>query len=211
MGPVCTAQKRKNKAQEEKDALRASNQPCLESTSLAAGQSLPLELKNQSGLEEAVQNLMQLFKRFTMFLELVGNLSQLPQHTRDKLNNCIAIKQNISIIIQNNVKRVMREQQIIKRIDESDYYLIYNDRKFASTFNQMMSKLANLVLTELKPDEDFQNAFPILAVSFEEEAQKINNIVEKLKNNIIVSIRKGSSQHSISINQQQSNRKASQQ
>ncbi|CAD8177676.1 unnamed protein product [Paramecium pentaurelia] len=210
MGPVCSAQKRKTKAHEQKEEFRVSNQPCLDATSLA-GQSLPLELKNQSGLEESVQNLMKLFKRFTMFLDLVGNLAQLPQHTRDKLNNCIVIKQNISIIIQNNVKRVMREQQIIKRIDESDYYLIFNDRKFASTLNQMMSKLANVVLTELKPDEDFQSAFPILAVSFEEEAEKINNIVEKLKNNINISIRKGSSQHSISINQQQSNRKASQQ
>ncbi|CAD8089964.1 unnamed protein product [Paramecium sonneborni] len=210
MGPVCSARKHKAKTLKQNDEFRTTNQPGLEATSLA-GQSLPLEIKNQSNLEQLVQDLMQLFKRFSMFFDLVGNLDQLPQLTRDKLNNCIIIKQNISIIIQNNVKRVMREQQIIKRIDESDYYIIYNDRKFATTFNQLMSKLANVILTDLKPDEDFQSAFPILAVSFEEEAQKINNIVEKFKNNIIFSIRKGSSQHSLSIPQQQANRKSSQQ
>ncbi|CAD8103672.1 unnamed protein product [Paramecium sonneborni] len=210
MGPVCSARKPNSKTQKQKEEFKTNNQPCLEATSLA-GQSLPLEIKNDSNLEQMVQDLMKLFKRFSMFLDLVGNLDQLPQLTRDKINTCIVIKQNISIIIQNNVKRVMREQQIIKRIDESDYYLIYNDRKFAATINQLMSKLSNVILTDLKPDEDFQSAFPILAVSFEEEAQKINTIVEKFKNNINFSIRKGSSQHSLSIPQQQAKRKSSQQ
>ncbi|CAD8068758.1 unnamed protein product [Paramecium sonneborni] len=210
MGSVCSASKNQTKSRSQNGELKNNNQPYLEASSLVA-QSLPLENKPDTSLDQYVQDLLQLFKRFCMFLDLVGNLDQLPQHTREKLNSCIIVKQNISIIIQNNIKRVMREQQIIKRIDESDYYLIYNDRKFASAFNQMMQKLSNIIITDLKPDEDFQSAFPILAVSFEEEAQKISLIVEKIKNIQTMEMRKGSSQHSLSINQLQPKRKSSQQ
>ncbi|CAD8064742.1 unnamed protein product [Paramecium primaurelia] len=206
MGSICSAKKNQSKLNRE---LKTNNQPYLQPSSLV-GQSLPLENKLENVLDQQIQDLLQLFKRFCMFLDLVGNLDQLPKHTREKINSCIIAKQNISIIIQNNIKRVMREQQIIKRIDESDYYLIYNDNKFASAFNQMMQKLSNIIITDLKPDEDFQLAFPILAVSFEEEAQKIIQIVEKIKNIQIIAMRKGSSQHSLSINQLQQKRNSSQ-
>jgi hypothetical protein len=64
----------------------------------------------------------------------------------------------------------MREQQIIKRVEESDYYLVHKDEKFAVTFTQQMQRLSNIILTDLKTDQDFESAFPILIVSFEEIA-----------------------------------------
>ncbi|CAK73639.1 unnamed protein product (macronuclear) [Paramecium tetraurelia] len=210
MGSVCSAQKNQSKLHTQKRELKTNSQPYLEPQSIV-GQPPPFENKLDYVLDQQVKDLLQLFKRFCMFLDLVGNLDQLPQHTREKVNSCIIVKQNVSIIIQNTIKRVMREQQIIKRIDESDYYLIYNDHKFASALNQMMQKLSNIILADLKPDEDFQSAFPILAVSFEEEAHKIISTVEKIKNIQNIAMRKGSSQHSLSINQLQQKQKSSQQ
>lgn len=37
-----------------------------------------------------------------------------------------------------------------------------------------MQKLSNIIMTELKDDEEFESAFPILIVSFVEIGQAIN-------------------------------------
>lgn len=55
-----------------------------------------------------------------------------------------------------------------------------------------MQKLSNIILTELKPDEDFECAFPMLIVNFEEIAIQTNSIIEKYKAAKKMSFRKGS-------------------
>lgn len=45
-----------------------------------------------------------------------------------------------------------------------------------------MQKLANIILSELKEDETFESAFPILSVSFVEIGGQITTVVEKCRN-----------------------------
>lgn len=45
-----------------------------------------------------------------------------------------------------------------------------------------MQKLAGLILTELKNDEEFESAFPILCVSFLEIAESITSVISSSQN-----------------------------
>ncbi|CAD8082293.1 unnamed protein product [Paramecium sonneborni] len=182
MGGACSGTKSQAKQKLQQQELNIVDQPYLKVQSIPQSQSSsrPPEQRSESG--ESVKDLLILYKKFTDFLGLVGSLDHLPQHTRDQLNNCIIQRSNINILIQNSIKRIMREQQIIKRVEESDYYLIHHDEKFAITFTQIMQKISTIILTELKDDQDFQEAFPMLIVSFVDLAQQITNVLENCQN-----------------------------
>ncbi|CAK88901.1 unnamed protein product (macronuclear) [Paramecium tetraurelia] len=183
MGGACSGTKPQAKKQKlQQQELNIVDQPYLEVKSIPQSQSSSRPPEQRSETGQSVKDLLILYKKFTDFLGLVGNLDHLPQHTREQLNNCIIQRSNINILIQNSIKRIMREQQIIKRVEESDYYLIHNDEKFAITFTQIMQKISTIILTELKDDQDFQEAFPMLIVSFVDLAQQISNVIENFQN-----------------------------
>ncbi|KAM3132743.1 hypothetical protein pb186bvf_015171 [Paramecium bursaria] len=131
--------------------------------------------------EQEVKELFILFKRFSDTLDLIGNLDQLRQETRLRLAECITIRSNVNIITNQRIKAMMKDREIIKRVEETDQYLVYNDEEFTYRFSQEMRRLTNLILTELKDDEEFESHFPILCVSFVDLAQKINEIVGQNK------------------------------
>ena len=47
----------------------------------------------------------------------------------------------------------MREQAIVKKVEETDQYLIHHDERFAVGFIMQMKRLSEIILTELKDDE----------------------------------------------------------
>ncbi|CAD8100069.1 unnamed protein product [Paramecium sonneborni] len=180
MGGACSGTKPQPKQRQKQQELNIVEQPYMQVQSISQPQSRPSEQRSETG--QSVKDLLYQYKKFTDFLGLVGNLDNLPTHTRDQLNNCIIQRSNINILIQNSIKRIMREQKIIKRVEESDYYLIHNDEKFAIQFVQLMQKISNIILTELQPDSNFQEAFPMLIVSFVDLAIQINKEIENFQN-----------------------------
>ncbi|CAD8082605.1 unnamed protein product [Paramecium primaurelia] len=180
MGGACSGTKPQSKQRQQQQELNIFEQPYLQVQSISQPQSRPQEQRSETG--QSVKELLQYYKKFTDFLGLVGNLDDLTAHTREQLNNCIIQRSNINILIQNSIKRIMKEQKIIKRVEESDYYLIHNDEKFAITFVQLMQKISNIILTELQSDSNFQEAFPMLIVSFVDLATQILKEIQNFLN-----------------------------
>ncbi|CAK78521.1 unnamed protein product (macronuclear) [Paramecium tetraurelia] len=197
MGGACSGTKQpQQKQKQQQQELKIIEQPYLHVQSMSQPQSRPSEQRGETG--PCVKELLYCYKRFTDFLELVGNLDHLATHAREQLNNCIIQRSNINILIQNSIKRIMKEQKIIKRVEESDYYLIHNDKKFAVTFVQLMQKISNIILTELQSDSNFQEAFPMLIVSFVDLATQIIKEIENFQNFKTPSVQKQNTKPPIS-------------
>ncbi|CAD8178652.1 unnamed protein product [Paramecium pentaurelia] len=196
MGGACSGTKPQSKQKQQQQELNIFEQPYLQVQSISQPQSRPQEQRSETG--QSVKELLYYYKKFTDFLGLVGNLDYLTTHTREQLNNCIIQRSNINILIQNSIKRIMKEQKIIKRVEESDYYLIHNDEKFAITFVQLMQKISNIILTELQSDSNFQEAFPMLIVSFVDLATQIIKEIQNFQNFKTPSIQKQNTKNPIS-------------
>ncbi|CAD8107545.1 unnamed protein product [Paramecium primaurelia] len=196
MGGACSGKKPQPKQKQQQQELNIVEQPYLQVQSISQPQSRPPEQRSETG--QSVKELLYQYKKFTDFLGLVGNLDHLPAHTREQLNNCIIQRSNINILIQNSIKRIMREQKIIKRVEESDYYLIHNDEKFAITFVQIMQRISNIILTELQQDSNFQEAFPMLIVSFVDLATQISKEIENFQDFKTHPIKQQNTKHQIS-------------
>ncbi|CAK64299.1 unnamed protein product (macronuclear) [Paramecium tetraurelia] len=137
---------------------------------------IPINQKQKS--EEPHSNgklLLEQYHKLNILLDLLGNLDLLEKQTQDHINLLYMIRTNIKILIQYNLKKIMKEKNIYRISTIEDEEWLYTDSQFLNRiipqFQQLITVLETLFL-----NDDFQNAFPILIHSF----YQINESLKKI-------------------------------
>ncbi|CAD8158615.1 unnamed protein product [Paramecium octaurelia] len=143
-----------------------------QSSKMVLGDSHQMILTNSNSFQSQ-QGLKQ-YKQLCSLLQLVGSLDQLKQRTRDQIRQLFSQKNNCQIIIQNKVRRELRNQGLIRPPQEDDEYLLIQDKKFNKSIQTQLIIVAETIRT-LQQDQEFQLKFPTLCVSFMELADSIQS------------------------------------
>ncbi|CAD8103608.1 unnamed protein product [Paramecium primaurelia] len=137
---------------------------------------IPINQKQK--LEEPQSNtkpLLEQYHKLNALLDLLGNLDLLEKQTQDHINLLYMIRTNIKILIQYNLKKIMKEKNITRISTIEDEEWLYTDSLFLSRIIPQYQQL-NIVLETLFQNDDFQNAFPILIHGF----YQINESIKKV-------------------------------
>ncbi|CAK77310.1 unnamed protein product (macronuclear) [Paramecium tetraurelia] len=120
------------------------------------------------------QQALKQFKQLSMLLSLVGSLDQLKQKTREQFRQLFAQKNNCQIIIQNTIRRELRIKGLIRPPQQDDEALLLQDKKFNKSLQTQLIIAAEIIRT-LQQDQDFQDMFPTMCISFMELADSIQS------------------------------------
>ncbi|CAD8070304.1 unnamed protein product [Paramecium sonneborni] len=161
MGQTCSNKRQANKSHQT------------QSSKAVLGDSHQIILTNPTCFQP--QNELKQFKQLSLLLSLVGSLDQLQQITRDLLKQLFAQKNNCQIIIQNTIRRELRIKGLIRPPQQDDESLLFQNKKFNKSLKTQLTIAAEIIRT-LQQDEDFQDKFPTMCVSFMELADSIQSI-----------------------------------
>ncbi|CAK77727.1 unnamed protein product (macronuclear) [Paramecium tetraurelia] len=160
MGQTCCKKRQTNKSHQS------------QSSKMVLGDSHQLILTNPNSFQS--QQGLQQYKQLCSLLQLVGNLDQLKSKTRDHIRQLFSQKNNCQIVIQNKIRRELRNQGLIRPPQQDDECILIQDKKFNKSIQTQLLIVAETIRI-LQQDQEFQLRFPTLCVSFMELADSIQS------------------------------------